>query len=414
MSTLLVDNVVDQHLEEAAFLAGLRDYAVRAPHYDLKHLQELEQRLDAHLDGLRIAGPAALQRLATQLHPHAGGELFVYAVLILEQGDTQAYAELLRQHGNSADAERALASALGWLAWAQVGSLIERMLASADPLARRLGLAASGMHRQDPGPALLAALAHADPAVLARAARCAGELRRHDLMAEVRRYRTHEDPALRFWSAWATAQMGDEEALPVLRQFAEQSGPWQLRALPVLLAWQPRETSMAWIRQLTQEPARRRLAIRAAGLFGDPQTLPWLIRQMAEPAFARAAGEAFSLITGVDLAEQDLELASAPDYDAGPTDDPNDPNVEMDPDSDLAWPDPVRVGNWWQHNAERFPVGTTHLLGAPLSEARCRDVLASGWQHQRLVAASLLARFQPKQALFPCSAPTARQRTIQR
>lgn len=136
MSTLLVDNVVDQHLEEAAFLAGLRNYAVRAPHYDLKHLQELEQRLDAHLDGLRIAGPAALQRLATQLHPHAGGELFVYAVLILEQGDTQAYAELLRQHGNSADAERALASALGWLAWAQVGSLIERMLASADPLAQ--------------------------------------------------------------------------------------------------------------------------------------------------------------------------------------------------------------------------------------------------------------------------------------
>lgn len=169
---------------------------------------------------------------------------------------------------------------------------------------------------------------------------------------------------------------------------------------------------MAWIRELTQDPARRRLAIRAAGLFGDPQTIPWLIRQMQELPYALAAGEAFSLITGADLAELDLELTTYPDYDAGPTDDPSDPNVEMDPDSDLAWPDPARVAAWWQDNSQRFSAGIAHLCGAALTEKQCLNVLRTGWQRQRLAAACLLARLQPKQVLFPCAAPEQRQRRL--
>lgn len=412
MSTATVSNVLDQHLEEAAFLAEVRDYAVRAPHYDLRHLQRLEERIEAHLDGLRVAGPTALDALAAQLHPQAVGELFVCNVLALEREDLPTCAALLREYGSSSETERALSAALGWLDWTRIEAPVERMLASADPLARRLGLAACGMHRRDPGPALLAALAHADPRVLARAARTAGELRRHDLMIELRVHRLHEDAAVRFWCNWATAQLGDEEALAVLRDFAAEEGDWQFRALPVLLAWQPRELSMAWIRQLTQDPERRRLAIRAAGLFCDPQTIPWLIRQMQEPPLARAAGEAFALITGADLAELDLELRSTPDYDAGPSDDPDDPEVAMDPDTDLAWPDPALVAAWWQANEQRFANGQAHLLGAPLSEAQCHQVLRKGWQRQRVAAAALLARFQPRQVLFPCSAPVPRQERL--
>jgi uncharacterized protein (TIGR02270 family) len=89
------------------------------------------------------------------------------------------------------------------------------------------------------------------------------------------------------------------------------------------------------IRQLVQNPAQRRIGIEALGLLGDPVSVPWLIQQMSDLPYARVAGEAFSLITGADLALLDLELQGLPDFDAGPNDNPEDPNVAMDPDENL-------------------------------------------------------------------------------
>jgi len=412
MMSARIIQVIDQHAGEASFLAGLRDYAVRAPHYDLKHLTTLDNRIEAHLDGLRIAGFPGLEALSQQLSPNAQGEVFVTTVLAFETNNAIAMgslAEHVRMHPGS---ERFMAAALGWLEWPLVEPWIERMLASPEPLFRRLGLAACGMHRRDPGPALLAGLSHADPCVLARAARTAGELRRRDLMPAIRAHRQHPDAATRFWANWATAQMGDEEALEPLRQFAEQPGEFQYRALCVLLAWQKREHSITWIRQLMQNPERRRIGVQAVGLLGDPVSVPWLIQQMHDLALARVAGEAFSLMTGADLALLDLELQDLPDFDAGPNDDPEDSNVVMDPDENLPWPDPQLIAAWWQAHASDFQAGVGYVLGLQQSESSYQQALIRGQQRQRIAAACGIARLRPTEVLFPTSAPAWRQKAL--
>lgn len=404
--------VIDQHAEEVTFLAGLRDYAVRAPHYDLVHLTTLDNRIEAHLDGLHIAGLPGLEVLLQQLTPTALGEVFAATVLAFETGHVAAMATLaghMRAHGES---ERYMAAALGWLEWPRVAPWIDRLLASPEPLFRRLGLAACGMHRHDPGPALLAVLSDVDPSVLARAARTAGELRRRDLLQTIRTHRLHENAATRFWANWATAQMGDEQALEPLRQFAEQPGEFQYRALCVLLAWQEREPSVAWIRQLVQDPRDRRIGIQALGLLGDPVCVPWLIQQISDLPYARVAGEAFSLITGADLALLDLELQALPDFDAGPNDDPEDPNVAMDPDENLPWPDPQAIERWWQANSGHFPAGTRYMLGLAHSEHSFQQALIHGQQRQRIAAACGIARYRPNEVLFPTSAPAWRQKRL--
>lgn len=404
--------VVTQHAEEASFLTELRDYAIRAPHYDLNDLLKLDNRIEAHLDGLRIAGPASLDTLLQQLNPNALGELFAATVLAFETANTAAMARLAEHVRTYPDSARFMAAALDWLDWARIEPWVEKLLSSQEPLFRRIGLAACGMHRRDPGPALLAGLSHADPGVLARAARTAGELRRRDLMAAIRAHRLHLDAATRFWSNWATAQMGDEEALEPLRQFAEAPGPLQYRALLVMLAWQPRDTCIAWVRQLMQQPQQRRMVIQAVGLLGDPVSIPWLIQQMHDLPHARVAGEAFSLITGADLALLDLELRDTPDYDAGPNDDPADANVAMDADENLPWPDPQLVEAWWHKERGAFHNGQGYLLGRPLSEHGYLQALTTGQQRQRIVAACGLARQRPTEALFPTSAPAWRQQTL--
>lgn len=404
--------MVEQHAEEADFLAVLRDYALRAPHYDLDDLSKLDGRLDAHLDGLRIAGSSGLEILLAQLGPHAIGEMFASVLLAFESSNAEVVARLSEHLRSARETERGYLMALGWLGWERVSPWIERMLASPELVFRRLGLAACGMHRKDPGPALLAGLSHADPSVLARAARTAGELRRRDLMPTIRAHRQHKDTATRFWANWATAQMGDEEALEPLRQFAEQPGEFQYRALGVLLAWQKRESSIAWIRQLMRNPTQRRIGIQAVGLLGDPVSVRWLIQQMSDLPHARVAGEAFSLITGADLALLDLELQDLPDFDAGPNDDPDDANVAMDPDENLPWPNPQLIAAWWQSHGGDFQTGVGYVLGLQQSESSYLRALVQGQQRQRIAAACGIARFRPTEVLFPTSAPAWRQKIL--
>lgn len=52
---MILTEIVSQHVEEAAFLWLLRSNDTRQPHYALKDLAKLDDRVEAHLDGLRVA-----------------------------------------------------------------------------------------------------------------------------------------------------------------------------------------------------------------------------------------------------------------------------------------------------------------------------------------------------------------------
>jgi len=52
----------------------------------------------------------------------------------------------------------------------------------------------------------------------------------------------------------------------------------------------------------------------------------------------RVAGESFSLITGANIAYEDLDGEKPDGFEAGPTENPEDEDVAMDADLNLAWP----------------------------------------------------------------------------
>ena len=54
-TSTVIKAIIEQHAEEAAFLWTTRDRAVHSPNYSLKDLSGLEERVEAHLDGLRVA-----------------------------------------------------------------------------------------------------------------------------------------------------------------------------------------------------------------------------------------------------------------------------------------------------------------------------------------------------------------------
>src|SRR4029077_6214033 len=129
---------------------------------------------------------------------------------------------------------------------------------------------------------------------------------------------------------------------------AEAGGPFSERSVKLAMRRLPHRDAKIWIRKLILEVGRLRVAAIGAGALGDPEIIPWLIDQMKVPALARAAGESFSLLTGVHIAYDKLEGPKPEGFEAGPTEDPEDEDVAMDPDDNLAWPDPASVKKWWE------------------------------------------------------------------
>ena len=408
MTTIITD-IVTQHAEEAAFLWLLRDAAIYAPHYSLEELAELDNRVEAHLDGLRIAGEGGWEICKEQLAWEEAGEVFAASVIALESGLNERYDTVLEAAVASEEPARGFISALGWLPYTQAKPYVMRLLAAESAAMRCMGIAAAAIHRQDPGSHLQAALTDDDLQLRARALKAAGELGRRDLIKQVMKQKQAEDEACRFYAAWSAARLGDLYANSVLCRIAEQGGPYAERAGAMALRAMRLSDAHAWQRHLAERPDHHRLAVIGAGVIGDPVLVPWLFRAMETPDLARVAGEAFTMITDVDIAYDDLDGEWPEGFEAGPTEDPEDDDVEMDADEDLPWPEPELIQAWWNANQGDFRAGTRYLLGRPIDDASLAHALRNGQQRQRAAAALEQAVRQPDQSLFEVRAPGLRQ-----
>ncbi len=408
---MAVPTILAQHAEEAAFLWLLRDEAVGAPHHDLDDLARLDERVEAHLDGLRVAGDAGWDICEDALAMEEAGEVFAAAVLAFESDARSRLGPVFEAAlaDPEAEAYRGLVSALGWVEWPQAWPHIERLLDDTRPERRRAGIAGCAIWRADPGAVLAFAMADADPALRARAFGAAGELGRVDLVDGLRAQFADDDETCRFPAARSAVLLGDRSAFTTLAAFARPDTPFAEPAIELCARAMPAADAMNWLRDLSGDAALAAHVVRGIGAVGDPAYVPWLIEQMAVAELARPAGDAFATVTGVDIALEDLDGEAPEEFEPGPNDDPDDDDVAMDPDEDLATPDPERIAQWWQQNQSRFQPGTRYLLGQPVTPESCRQVLVAGYQRQRRAAAIEIALTDPAMYLFEVRAPGARQ-----
>jgi uncharacterized protein (TIGR02270 family) len=289
---------------------------------------------------------------------------------------------------------------------------VNALLADDEPLARTLGIAACAVHRVDPGLASGRRFADRHPGPRARAIRATGELGQLDLLAECVAGLRDADPDCQFWSAWSAVLLGNRSvALNLLTRVSTSPGPHRAAAFDLSLQARDVPAGHGQLQDLATDPDQHRCVIRGSGIVGDPTYVSWLTRQMAEPPLARVAAQAFMTITGLDLF-QGFEVSRPDNFESGPTDDPADENVDMDPDDGLPWPNPEKIDNWWTANASRFQKGTRYFMGAPVTREHCIDVLKTGYQRQRILAAHYLCLLDPGTPLFNTSAPAWRQQKL--
>ncbi len=405
-----IPEIVDQHAEEAAFLWLLRDAAVRAPHYSLEDLAELDERVEAHLDGLRVAGEPGWQRCLEALDYQEPGEVFAAAVLAFESGEEGRIEQVLEVAASAPELGRAAISALGWMPFEAIVGQVDLLLAAAEPRRRHIGIAACAVHRRNHGYSLERCLADEDRQVRARALRAAGELGRRDLVPRLQPGLESDHQDSRYFAARSLALLGaGASAVPALQATAEAGGSRTEEACTLAVRCLAPRRARVWLQKLLSRPETARLAIVGFGALGQPEAVPLLVKQMAEPALARPAGEAVAMITGLDLEDEPFEAEPPEDFEAGPPESPEDEDVDMDRDEDLPWPDPEAVAAWWSASKGRFAEGVRHLTGRPLERPAPEEILSTGLQRQRAAAAVELALADPHGVLSEVRAPGGRQ-----
>jgi len=385
---------------------------VRSPAYTLDDLTELDERLEAHLDGLRLAGEEAWQVCQQEFGWGDPGEIFTGAIIAFGSQRETWISQLLEYAAESPRQMRAVVSALGWMSWQAAAPHLRQLLSSENPDYRYIGIAGAAVHRTDLGALLEDVLRDEAPLVRARALRAVGELGRVDMLNYCLQGLTSDDDDCRFWAAWSTLLLGDLSALGMLQRVVENNAPHAERAADIVVRRMISQDAIQWLYQLAENPENQRLAIKLAGVIGDSALVPWLIQAIKTPELARIAGEACSMITGVDISAQGLEGNPPEGFQSGPTDEPEDEDIEVDPDDDLPWPDVMKVTEWWLAEQRKCTAGTRCIRGKPISTELLLETLKFGTQPLRASAAMEAALLKANRSLFDVGARGGWQQAV--
>jgi uncharacterized protein (TIGR02270 family) len=228
----------------------------------------------------------------------------------------------------------------------------------------------------------------------------------------MRAFEDEGDETVELWTTWSAVLLGDRrDALNALWQtFID--GRKSNRAFRLALQAESIQGGHRRVQALATRCDGQRWLLKGAGIIGDPVYVPWLLKCMADPRTARPAAEAFCLICGVDLVAQHLDgvnpLQSAP---LGETDRRSD-DGELDLDLGSPWPDLQKIQKWWANNGQLFLAGQRYFMGKPVTRDHCIQILKTGFQRQRILAAQYLCLLQPGTPLFNTSAPAWRQQRL--
>lgn len=405
----VVENVVYQHAENATFQWLLRENAVNAPHYKFKDLKHLDDRVEGNIDGLRIAGDFALELLQDFRAQDYTGAFFASALLALEQRKEELLESLYVVAENDDAIQREVESALAWVNSKYLNQQVQQLLAAEHPIRRAMGLKACLAHGRNPSAYLEAALTQKNISLLNTALYCAGNLAIEGVKHHFVTLKNHPDESVCFHTTRAQWLMGEKSAQNTLQSVVLKGGEHSEEALALLMLKAERPLCQSTLKALDVDPKRARDVVRGFGLLGDAVAIPWLLSKAEDPKLARLCGESISMITGVDLAYQDLENVDMDDPTAGPNDNPNDANVDMDPDENLPWPHLERLQHWWPKQSSNYPVGQSFVAGQPRQAETLQRVIQQGFQRQRNVAALCLGLSAPQALLKDTRAPSHQQ-----
>lgn len=316
-----IADLLQVHAEDLAFVWSQRREALVSRKHTPREFGELNERIEAHVQGLLVAEPTTLVSLMQpQLAAPDRDDAFAAAYALLRLAEPSSAHAVVVEFSRATGATLAgLRDALGCAPHALFAAEMLSALDQAKPITAVSAAVVLANHRlldcQSPRLALL--LEDADPWVCELAWRAAAVADATTSQAAPKRpfkhALAHAAPAVRSAGWVAVAWSGQARAMPLLRQLAGEGDPVALHWLAVLGSDEDAPLLQKAALAMADPAARCALLAR----FGHPSALNALLRWMdpADVPLAAAAGGAFTRITGADIRGQRTTLPVPDDAD---------------------------------------------------------------------------------------------------
>lgn len=410
---VLID-ILEEHEEEADFLWQQRTNALSDRVYNLDDLAELEERLLAHLDGLVLGEKEAWKLLEPMLTDGELGEVFTAAFVALDSGDAERIDVVIKTFVQAdGDIFEGIRNALRHSSYPEIEGIIRPCLTSEKRSVQAAAVDALSFRRLPVEIGQLQSLLNdPDPQVVAVAISAVGRLRVVQLKGQVEQSMSSSDPYIRLEAMRTGLLLGSQQALSHCRKAIRGHSEEAKDAL-ILLGLAGHSEDNPLITEAVSDPTLSRNAITAMGLMGNLSYMDILLLLSANPEFSRLAGEAISMITGVNIVAEKFVAEKPVMVEAGASEDTREDDEDEefveDPDEALPFPDPVKLESWWRKNVARFDRKVRYRRGRPHGSQVLMDILRNGSLPERHHAAFEISLLNPSYPYLETSAFCGRQ-----
>jgi uncharacterized protein (TIGR02270 family) len=380
-------DVVEEHLDEAAFLSGQWEAALVSPDLTLASVADgPEERLLAHVDGLLTAGAAARERvLEPALVDDDRERVFAAALALLESPGRERSALVAERLARAAPPS--IAPCLRALELAHRPGIERELLALAGgdaPRAAAPALEALAFRGVPVPPEILLALgAPRAPPPLASAVIAAARWAGPKAIPLVERALGSPVVAVRDAAVETGLALGLRAAWTACRKVAQSMRPGSQRPL-LALALGGDASDVETLARAAGVEELRPSALFALGFTGRVAAAEVSLTLMRDEKVARLAGEAFSAITGVAIAGELRAPEPAPTDEPVPLEQEDlDANLVPGPEAALPLPAADAVEGWWKRSGKGFDPRVRYLGGRPWDAAAVQAALAGGSMRRR-------------------------------
>jgi uncharacterized protein (TIGR02270 family) len=322
-------DIVEEHFDELDALWEHRDANVFTPDWTLRHLAFHEDRVEAHLDGLRLSELHGVDLAREKLTSGAPSAATAAAFVLWQSGDADARNLVLEQFRTGDPPVRdGIRTAFRHLPAAELRQSLLAAMSDAPPVAAAAADVLT-FHRSALPP-FDHLIGEGDAVVVQQALDAAGRSKRLHAQ-DFARAIARPEPTVRYAAFQAAARAGLPNLAAACRTAATGGDAAGLAFLGTL--GDPRDLGL--LERAVRQPELSFAAIATIGVMGRVQSIPLLLELMGDAKLGIPATAAYKRITGASGVEAEKPF-------------PPPPVAEGEDEEEALPPDPAKAKKDWQ------------------------------------------------------------------